>query len=158
MVENKKLTPQQALKKITHYCAYQERSHQEVRTKLFAYGLWAHEVEDLLCQLITEGYLNEARFAKAFAGGKFRIKKWGRVKIGNELERHGLTPNCIRLGLREIPETDYHNTLKALLLRKESKITDTDPFRKREKLVRYALVKGYEPTLIWGIVREILPS
>lgn len=157
-MEKKKLTPQEALKKITHYCAYQERSHREVRNKLFGYGLWANQVEDLLARLITEGYLNEARFAKAFAGGKFRIKSWGRIKITNELERHGLTPNCIRLGLLEIPEKDYHHTLRKLLLKKLSKITEASPFQKREKLVRYAIMKGYEPALAWEIIRDILPS
>ncbi|HCM75832.1 MAG TPA: RecX family transcriptional regulator, partial [Cytophagales bacterium] len=76
-----KLTPQQGLQKIYHYCAYQERSHKEVRNKLYDYGLWGSEVEDLLTRLITEDFLNEERFAKSFAGGKFRMKKWGRIKI-----------------------------------------------------------------------------
>ena len=157
-MEKKKLTPQQALKKITHYCAYQERSHKEVRNKLFTYGLWSDQVEDLLSQLIAEGYLNEERFAKAFAGGKFRIKKWGKVKIANELERHGLTATCIRLGLLEIPQDSYQQTLKALLLKKEREMADASPFQKRDKLARYALMKGYESTLVWSTISEILPS
>ena len=156
-MEKKKLTTQQALKKIAHYCAYQERSHSAVRTRLFSYGLYASEVEDLLSRLITEGYLNEERFAKAYAGGKFRIKKWGRVKITRELERHGLTPKCIRLGLQEIAEEDYGTTLKALLLKKYDKLEEANPHKKKEKLARYAIMKGYEPTLVWAIVADILP-
>jgi hypothetical protein len=92
----KRLTPTEALTKIQRYCAYQERSHKEVKTKLFEYGLYANQVDDLISQLITDGFLNEQRFAKAYAGGKFRMKKWGRLKIKNELEFLGLTKNCIR--------------------------------------------------------------
>src|SRR5689334_25253039 len=108
----KKRTSQtDALAKIYRYCAYQERSHQEVRNKLFELGLYQSEVDELLSRLITEGFLNEERFAKAFAGGKFRMKKWGRLKIINELELKGLTRNCIKSGLREIDDGDYNAAL-----------------------------------------------
>src|SRR6516225_4110830 len=85
----------QALSKIYRYCAYQERSHREVKNKLFEYGLYSNQVDEILSQLITEGFLNEERYAKAFAGGKFRMLKWGRIKIQQELEYEGLTPRCI---------------------------------------------------------------
>ena len=88
--------------KINKYCAYQERTHLEVRNKLFEYGLASDDVDLLISQLITDGYLNEERFAKTFAGGKFRIKGWGRIKIIHELEAKGLTKNCILIGLKEI--------------------------------------------------------
>jgi regulatory protein len=81
----KKITPTEAKGKIQRYCAYQERSHQEVRNKLYSFGLYSDEVDNLLTDLITDGFLNEERFAKAFAGGKFRMKKWGRIKIVNAL-------------------------------------------------------------------------
>lgn len=97
------------------FCAYQERSHHEVRNKLFEYGLFASEVDELMTQLITQGFLNEERFAKAYAGGKFRMKKWGRVKIKHELKAQGLTKNCIQRGLDEIDPTDYRKTLQQLL-------------------------------------------
>src|SRR5687768_10604150 len=98
----KKLTKQEAETKIQRYCAYQERCHQEVRGKLYEYSLFKDEVEDILTNLITEGFLNEERFAKAYAGGKFRMKKWGRLKIIHELEIKGLSKNCIHAGLKEI--------------------------------------------------------
>src|ERR1051325_741378 len=104
--------PAGAFLKISHYCAYQERSHKEVRNKLYEYGLHKNEVEELVTRLITEGFLNEERFAKAFAGGKFRIKKWGRNKIVYELEALGVTPRCVRAGLKEIDESEYRKTLR----------------------------------------------
>jgi len=153
-VEQKRLSPEQALQKIYHYCAYQERSHKEVRNKLYGYGLWRNQVEDLVTRLITEGYLNEERFAKSFAGGKFRMKKWGKVKITRELEAYGLTPRCIRQGLNEIDQSDYQRTLETLITKKWDATEESNAFKKKDKVARYAIMKGYEPDLVWGILRE----
>ncbi len=163
MVSNRKpditrLTPQEGLAKIYKYCAYQERSHQEVRDKLFDYGLHSEDVEALLSRLITEGFLNEERFAKAFAGGKFRVKKWGRLKIQHELEHRGLTRNCISGGLKEIGDSDYQKSLKDVVKRKADRTQDANLFRKRDKVARFAIAKGYEPDLVWEIVKELFPA
>lgn len=151
----KKLSPAEAKQKIYAYCAYQERSHQEVKSRLFEYGLYGSEVDELLSHLITEGFLNEERFAKAFAGGKFRIKSWGRVKIIHELEAKGLTQNCIRSGMKEIDEDEYLETLQALLQKKSEQI-DGNAFIKRDKLAKYAIQKGFESELVWKYVREMI--
>jgi regulatory protein len=149
----KKLTPSEARQKIYRYCAYQERSHHEVRDKLYSYGLFKDEVEEILSHLITEGFLNEERFAKAFAGGKFRMQKWGRIKITHELEARGLTPNCIKAGLKEIDEQSYLVTLRELLNRKSGQTSEENDFVKRDKLARYAIQKGFEPELVWSIIK-----
>jgi regulatory protein len=155
----KKLTKQEANAKIQHYCAYQERSHQEVRNRLYEYGLFREEVDELLTNLITEGFLNEDRFAKAYAGGKFRIKKWGRLKIINELEAKGLSKNCIRSGLKEIDENHYVETLRNILIVKSDQLNEEpNRFVRRDKTSRYAIQKGYEPELVWKILREIIPD
>lgn len=146
----------EARQRIYAYCAYQERTHQEVRRKLFEFGLRTDEVDELLSQLITEGYLNEERFAKAFAGGKFRVKKWGRLKIINELEARGLTKNCIRSGMSEIDEADYSSTLTSLLSKKAELITDNDSLNKKERLAKFAIQKGYEPELVWKHVKQLV--
>jgi regulatory protein len=150
----KKFTPSEARQKIYRYCAYQERSHHEVRDKLYSYGLFKDEVEEVLSQLITEGFLNEERFAKAFAGGKFRMQKWGRIKIIHELEARGLTPNCIKAGLKEIDEQSYLITLRELLNRKAGETSEENIFVKRDKLARYAIQKGFEPELVWSIIKD----
>jgi regulatory protein len=150
----KKFTPSEARQKIYRYCAYQERSHHEVRDKLYSYGLFKDEVEEILSQLITEGFLNEERFAKAFAGGKFRMQKWGRIKIIHELEARGLTPNCIKAGLKEIDEQSYLITLRELLNRKAGETSEENIFVKRDKLARYAIQKGFEPELVWSIIKD----
>jgi regulatory protein len=141
--------------KIYKYCAYQERTHFEVRNKLFEYGLTSDDVDLLMSQLITDGYVNEERFAKTFVGGKFRIKGWGRIKIVHELEAKGLTKNCIRLGLKEIDEADYVETLQILLKKKAAIVQVDDDFIRRDKIARHAIQKGFEPELVWRWIKEI---
>src|SRR3954463_6640147 len=110
----KNIGTERALKKIKHYCAYQERSHAEAKEKLYSFGLYKNEVEKLLSQLIEENYLNEERYAKAFAGGKFRIKHWGRVKIKYELKQNQVSEYCTREALKSIDDINYKKTLGRL--------------------------------------------
>src|SRR5688500_818255 len=152
------LTPQIAKQKIQRYCAYQERSHQEVRNKLYQFGLHRGDVDDILSDLITDGYLNEERFAKAFAGGKFRMKKWGRIKITHALESKGVSPNCIRIGLNEIDEPSYFNSLRELLREKLLLLSQDNPYVLRDRLSGYAIQKGYEPELVWQEINVLVPK
>jgi regulatory protein len=154
----KKLTFEEAKKKALQYCAYQERSHQEVKSKLYDLGINTTEVDELIVYLITEGFLNEERFAKTFAGGKFRMKKWGRIKITQALERKGLSTNCIRIGLKKIEQDDYEETLRALLIAKSDSVDEENLFVLRDKLSKFAIQKGYEPDLVWKILKELKPG
>lgn len=147
-------SPAEAYLKIRNYCAYQERSHKEVRNKLFEYGLHTNAVEEIISRIITDGFLSEERFAKAFAGGKFRIKKWGRNKIVHELEGLGITPRCIRTGLKEIDDADYKKTLRDLIKKKLTQTHEVNPFKKRQKVARFVISKGYEPESVWEILKE----
>jgi regulatory protein len=148
-------SPAEALGKIQRYCAYQERSHQEVKYKLHSYGLNSDEVDEIISRLIIDNFVNEERFAKAFAGGKFRIKKWGRNKIEHELESLGLTKNCITRGLKEIDPSDYKKTLHTLLKKKANEVSEENLYAKRNKIARFAISKGYEPELVWEMVKEL---
>lgn len=154
----KRYSPEQAYLRICKYCAYQERSHKEVRNKLFTYGLYPSEVEQALTRLITDGFLNEERFAKAFAGGKFRMKKWGKKKISRALEAHGVSPRCIQRGLKEIDDPNYSKTLKALLAKKIAGLSEPIAFKKMHKAATFAIGKGYEPDLVWVLVKELVPE
>jgi regulatory protein len=142
------------LKKAAAYCAYQERTQREVRQRLRDWGVWGDEAEELIARLIEEGYLNEERFARAFAGGKFRIKQWGRVKIEQELRQRGITGYNLRAGLSEIDEADYRATLREVLDRKAHELRGEEPFTRRQKVARYAAGKGYESELIWALLGE----
>ena len=150
------MTPGQALQKVKHYCAYQERSHSEVKDKLYSYGLHKSDVETILSQLIEENYLNEERFALQFAGGKFRMKQWGRVKIKYELKQRQVSEYCIKKALKSIDETAYEKTLQKLFddkiktLRSEKNI-----FIKKKKVQDYLLQKGFEADLVRGMLVEL---
>ena len=156
--EKKKIIPlsdKDALLKLQNWCAYQERCQQEVRDKLYDFGLHSNSVENIISELITTGFLNEERFAKAFAGGKFRIKKWGRIKIKIELRKKRVSDYCIKKGLQEIDEKEYLNTLTKLAEIKLKTISEKNALKKKYKLTRYLLSKGFEGDLVKDIVDEM---
>lgn len=154
----KPLTLQQAKEKIERYCAYQERSHFEVRNKLYNLGLYRSQVEEIMTDLITDGFLSEERFAKAFAGGKFRMKQWGRLKITHALEGKGVSRNCIIIGLKEIDEAVYVEVLRGLLKEKRRLLDHDNDYVLRHRLSKYAIQKGYEPELVWQEIRSLAPD
>lgn len=147
---------EQALQKIRHYCGYQERCHTEVKEKLYSFGLFKQDVEEMISTLIEENYLNEERFAQHFAGGKFRMKQWGRRRIEYELKQKKLSDYCIRKGLKEIDEKDYRETLENLAEEKWKQLEgEENLFSRRKKLSDYLVHKGYEYTYISEIVLSI---
>jgi regulatory protein len=141
--------------KAAAYCAYQERTQQEVRDKLYSYGLYGNEVEEVIADLIAENFINEERFAKAYAGGKFRMKKWGRKKIRHGLLQHGISDYCIRVGLEEISDEDYGRTLESLIDKKWSSIMEDDDYKRKNKVAVYVIGKGYEPDLVWDFLKKL---
>lgn len=153
-VEKKRITSAEALQKIYHYCAYQERTHHEVRGKLYEMGLYKEEIDEIVSHLITNNFLNESRFAKAFAGGKFRMKSWGRLKIIHELEARGLTKRCIQDGLKEIDDGEYERTLRKLISKKAEHLKEENVFKLRDKVAQYVIGKGYEPDLVWRMLKN----
>lgn len=139
------------LQKAASYCAYQERTQDEVRQRLKKWNVWGEEADELIAELISMNYLSEERFAKTYAGGKFRIKNWGRMKIKQELQRRGLSTYSIEKGMNEIEDKAYVEGLRALLAKKKALLskTETDAFKLKQKLARFALGKGYESELVW---------
>lgn len=142
-------TAEQSLQKLKHYCAYQERCHQEVKEKLYGLGLHSKDVDELIAQLIQENFLNEERFAIQYAGSKFRMKQWGRVKIKYALKQKHISEYIIKKALKLIDAEAYMQTLQKLadakwqILRSEKNVLN----RKR-KMQNYLLQKGYESDLI----------
>ena len=144
MALQQKLTPQQALQKLRHYCAYQERSHAEVTEKLYNFGLRKTDVAILLSQLIEDDYVNEERFATQFAGGKFRIKQWGKVKIEYELRQKKVSPRNIKKALASIDEEIYTKTLHELTIKKWRSLKNEQYLNRMAKTTNYMLQKGFE--------------
>ncbi len=152
-MENEQLKPkifsrQQAKVKAESYCAYQERSQYEIRNKLYEWGLYQKDVEEIICELIESNFLNEERFALAYTLGKFRIKGWGKIKIKQALKLKRIPDQLIKKSLQAINDEDYLLMLKRILEKKARTITETDPFKHRYLLSRYASGKGFELDLI----------
>lgn len=144
----KQLTPEQALQKLKHYCGYQERSHGEVREKLYLLGVWKKDHDEIIASLIEQDYLNEERFAIAYAGGRFRSKQWGRVKIRYELKQKQVGDYLIKKALSQIDESAYLATLQELASSKYESLKKEQWLVRKKKTVDYLLQKGYELELI----------
>ena len=142
--------------KIAKYCAYQERAHAEVEHKLYSFGLFSDQVQELVAWLITENYLNEERFAIAFSGGKFRIKKWGRVKIKQQLKLKRVSDYSINKAISGIDEKDYQETMEGLIRKKWKVVSANNIYELRNKVARYVINKGYESELVWDHTKNII--
>ena len=151
-----KFTPLQALPRAKHYCAYQERCHSEVKDKLYGFGLNTKEVDEIISTLIAENYINEERFAIQFAGGHFRSKKWGRVKISHALKQKQVSAYCIKKALKQIDDQEY---LKVLQKHFEAKLktlkSEKNIFIKKRKLQDHLMQKGFETDLIRTFIAEM---
>jgi regulatory protein len=155
LLSAQRLTPNQAVPKIKQYCAYQERSHSEVKDKLYSFGISKNDVDEIISKLIEEDYLNEERFAIHFAGGKFRIKQWGKVKIKYQLKQKQVSDYCIKKALATINSADYKKTLYKLADAKIATLqSEKNIFIKKRKLQDHLIQKGYELDLVKVIVND----
>ena len=139
------------LKKVLRYCAYQDRCTQEVRTKLATFDMPNPEKDKIVKLLVDEGYLDDERYASTFVRSKIHLKKWGVNKIKMSLKMKGISDEIISNALSEIDPEIYREELIKVL--KAKKINESDPYKRKAKLAQYAMQKGYEPTLVWDVLR-----
>lgn len=148
-MQQKNLTKEQALQKLRQYCGYSERCHSDVVSKLYDLGVWKKNHDEIVATLIVENYLNEERYAKAFAGGHFRQKHWGRNKIKQHLKLKNISPYCINKGMLEIDEDEYGAVLQKYFHQKwDSLKGEKNRFTKMKKTSDFLLQKGFEAHLI----------
>jgi len=145
----------QVLYRAASFCAYQERSTKEVRQKMAEWQLSEQDMDVVLEELTAQNYLNEERFARAFAGGKFRIKKWGRLKIKQELKTKGISNDLIQKGLQEIDGDQYVAILQDIVAKKAHTLRGEATLIRKQKLLRFALSKGFESDLTWDAINEL---
>jgi regulatory protein len=152
MLYKKHLTKEQALQKLKHYCAYQERCHSEVKEKLYNLGIWKKEHDEIIATLIEENYLNEERFAMAYAGGRFRVKQWGRVRIKYELKQKQVSEYCIKKALKQIEEEEYLKVMDGLAKKKYASLKNEQYLVRKKKTMDYLITKGFEMDLVRGVM------
>ena len=157
MLQNKAHSLAEATKKLESYCAYQDRCHKEVISKLKQLGMIPIAIDQIVTQLIQENYLNEERFAKSFARGKFNIKKWGKKRITTELKIRDISKYNIKTALKEIDETEYIDTLDRLAKKRLGQLKEINKLKKRKKLADYLLYRGWESHLVYEKMKELIP-
>ncbi len=150
----KKLSPDEALHKMRKYCAYQERCHHDARYKLVKMGVYGDLLEAILGQLIEDKFLDEERFARAFARGKFRNNQWGWIKIRLELKRRKINDYLITKAREEITDDEYRDVLHALLTKKKDQLSPGTGLELHNKLFRFAQQKGFETWIISDILAQ----
>ena len=155
MAYKKILTKEEAAQKIKHYCSYQERCHSEVKEKLYGFGLRKTEVEELISELIQEDYLNEERFAIQFAGGKFRMKQWGKQKIQYALMQKKVSSYCIKKALAQFDEVDYTATLHKTALKKWNSLKGEQYISRQAKTIQFLLSRGFEHQQAALVVKDL---
>lgn len=153
----KSYTIKEATLKLMQYCAYRDRSQKEVEDKLLEMRMIPEAREQIIIKLMQENFLNEERFARSFVRGKFRIKKWGRYKIKQELKLREISSPIIKLAMTEIDDRDYRSTLYALAEKKLNLLREPNPLKRKKKLTDHLLQKGYEAGLVFEVARELIP-
>ncbi|HEX5000981.1 MAG TPA: regulatory protein RecX [Bacteroidia bacterium] len=156
VIQKEPVKAAEALTRIQQFCAFRERSEREVTIKLSNWGLTKEESVQIIQRLREAGFLNENRFAGSFAGGKFRTRKWGKVKIKAMLSGSMVSEEAISNALKQIPDKEYQQELEQLMIKKLAVLNESDPTKRIGKLVRYATGKGYEPDLVWKLAGKLL--
>jgi len=150
-------TIERTKKKMEYYCSYQERCHQEVENRLKSMDLITEAKEYILLHLLEHDFLNEERFSKSFARGKFRIKKWGKQRIVRELKFRNISDYNIKSALNEINNDEYSNTFNEIAKKRLVAIKEGNIYKKRKKLADYLLYRGWETELVYKKVIELVP-
>ncbi len=156
MNSQKTHTVDEAQKILENYCAYQERCHKDVIDKLQKMKMIPEAIDTIVVHLITNNYLNEERFGKAFARGKFRIKKWGKNRIIRELKYRNVSKYSIDSALKEIDLDDYYKTLHELAEKRIAQVNEINLYKKKKKVVDYLLYRGWESHLIYEKINELI--
>ena len=159
METHKTYTIDEAKRRLESYCAYQERCHKEVQKKLRELRMIPDAIDLIIHHLLQHNFLNETRFAQAFARGKFRTKKWGRQRIVRELKFREISKYNITLALKEISESDYQKTFYELAEKRLRQLeNETNLQKKKKKLADYLLYRGWESSLVWERVNSVVSS
>ncbi|MEO5909339.1 MAG: regulatory protein RecX [Pelobium sp.] len=143
-----------AIQKLEGFCAYQERSHYEVRGKLISLGIYGDELERVMLHLIENNFLNEERFANLYAQGKLRINGWGRNKIKQGLKFRQVSDPLIKKALNKLNENEYLEKLTTVIEKKRRSIKEKQEYKINYKLTQYAFSRGFEQDLIFFVLNN----
>jgi len=153
--ENEIVTKKRALEKAMKYCAYQERSHLEVRQKILSWGVPEEDADEVISELVLENFLNESRFAEAYTRGKLRLKRWGKQKIKQGLLAKDVSEYCMKDALESIDQEEYFSIFSAELEKKVASVQQPFSFEGKGKIAAYLIRRGWEPQMVWSELKQI---
>ncbi len=156
MTEQKYFSIEEIKRKLERYCVYQDRCHKEIETKLKEFVLIEEAKNQIILHLLEHNFLNEERFSKSFARGKFRIKKWGKQRIVRELKFRDISEYNIKTALKEIDEKEYLDTIHAIATKRNAQLKETDFYKRKKKLTDYLIRLGYEFDLIISTLENVI--
>lgn len=156
MQQSKTYTVDEATRLLENYCAYQERCHKEIEQKLYDLKMIPEAKEHIILHLMQHNFLNEERYAKSYARGKFNIKKWGKIKVVNDLKFKNISAYNIKTALKEINDEDYYSNLQTIAKKKLKLLKEPNLFKKRNKLSTFLISKGYESNLVFELVKSLI--
>lgn len=154
MQKNKAYNIKEVTDRIQSFCALQDRCQWEVEKKMREWGVEEDIIKNILTDLILEKFIDEQRFSESFCRGKFRIKRWGKLKIKNELKIRKISTSCINKGLDQILDKEYYSVLKELYEKKKNSLKDKNQFIQKGKIIKFLQQKGYENDLIWELINR----
>lgn len=149
-------TKNEAYKKMAALCSRSEQCTPDIRKKLTTFGLNEDETEEVLENLKGEKFIDDNRYSKAYVTEKFRINKWGRIKIRYQLKAKGLDEQTIQTGLDSLDEEKYKAALLKTMKEKARKVKKKNKFEKMGQIIRFAQSRGYEPELIHRFMNEVI--
>ena len=155
-MDKKYFSIEEIKRKLERYCVYQDRCHKEIETKLKEFTLIEEAKNQIVLHLLEHNFLNEERFAKSFARGKFNIKNWGKQRIIRELKFRDISEYNIKTALKEIDEVEYLKTINRIAVKRKEILNESDFYKRKKKLTDYLIRKGYEFDLIYSTVQSIL--
>lgn len=137
------MEPQKALNIIAAQCSKREYATSDVLAKLKRWEIGEQDIAAIIQWLQQHHFLSDERYAVAYARDKFRFKYWGKSKIEMMLRRKQLPAEIIKTAIAQLSEDDYESTCLELLQRKNRTLREEDPQKRKAKLIRFALSKGY---------------
>ena len=155
-MEKKSYSVTEAKVKLQQFCAYKDRCHKEVVEKLQKINMIPEAIDLIIAELIQDNFLNEERFARSFARGKFRIKKWGRLRIVRELKFRNISKYNIDAALKEIDEAAYVTTLDELARKRNNAVKETNLYKRKKKIADYLFYRGWESHLVYEKINELV--
>jgi len=158
MLKKPSYTLSEATKKLEYFCAYQDRCHQEVLLKLRQMQMIPEAIDQIMGHLIQRDYLNEERFARNYARGKFNHKHWGRIRITQELKKRNISPINIKIALKELDDSTYLSSLETLAKKKLDQLKGKEKEVQKKKLADYLLYRGWESSLVYEQVFTLIPN